>query len=108
VYIVTFSILYRLAKREKLVSFDLKGLSKIWFSGIIMFAVVFILMRISVMETGYSAVILPILIMAGTAVYILVAGRLKVFSDEEKVYILSMFPDKMPTIRKLIKFMILR
>ena len=108
VYIVTFSILYRLAKRENLVSFDLKGLSKIWFSGIIMFAVVFIMMHISVMETGYSAVILPILIMTGTAVYILVSGWLRVFSDEEKEYILSMFPEKMLTIRKLIKFMILR
>ncbi len=108
VYFVTFIILYSLAKRENLVSFDIAGFSKIWFSAIIMFAVVFTLMHISLIEIGYSIITLPILIVIGALVFLFISSRLKIFSEEEKQYISSMFPDRMVTIKKLIKFLILR
>jgi O-antigen/teichoic acid export membrane protein len=108
VYVVTFIILYILAKRENLVKFDIHGFSKIWFAAIIMFAVIFTFLNILTPMVGYAIYLLPGLILLGIVIFLVISGKLNIFSEDEKAFISSMFPDHLKIIKKLIKVFVLR
>ena len=107
VYVVSFIILYRLAKKEDLVQYNISGTLKIWASSIFMFLIVYLALHFMVEKFGYSLFILPLLILIGALIYTVVASRLKVFSNEEREFILSMFPDRLNSIKKLVSILVL-
>jgi O-antigen/teichoic acid export membrane protein len=107
VYVVSFIILYRLARKEDLVQYNISGTMKIWASSILMFLIVYFALHFLIEKYGYSLFILPFLILAGALIYTVVASRLKVFSKEEREFILSMFPDRLNYIKKVISFLVL-
>ena len=102
VYVVSFIILYTLARKEDLVQYDIFGTIKIWVSSVVMFLVVYISLHLLVDHFGYSLFLLPSLILLGAVIYIGIASRLRVFSKDEREFILSMFPDKLQFIKKII------
>ena len=107
VYVVSFIILYRLAKKEDLVQYNISGTMKIWASSILMFIIVYLALHFMVEKYGYSLFILPFLILVGALIYTVVASRLRVFSKEEREFILSMFPDRLNSIKRVISFLVL-
>jgi len=72
-----------------------------------MFLIVYLALHFMVDNYGYSLFILPFLILAGALIYTVIASRLKVFSKEESEFILSMFPDRLNSIKKVISFLVL-
>lgn len=107
-YIASFAILYWLARKENIVYFNISGMSKIWLSSIVMFLIVYIVLHLFIESSGYALFILPILILLGALVYFISASKLGIFSNEEKELILSMFPDRSPVLKKLIRFFVLK
>ena len=107
VYVVSFIILYRLARKEDLVQYNISGTMKIWASSIVMFLIVYMALHFMVERFGYSLFVLPSLIILGGVIYLGLASRLRVFSREEREFILSMFPDRLNSIKKLISFLVL-
>ena len=107
VYVVSFFILYRLARKEDLVQYNRAGTMKIWASSIVMFLIVYVALHFMVERFGYSLFVLPSLILLGGVIYLGLASRLRVFSREEREFILSMFPDRLNSIKKLISFLVL-
>lgn len=99
---VTFLVLYFYAKREGIVSFDVSGTIKIWFSALVMFFVV----STSLELFGKSLYILPFYIVAGFTIYISMAKILKFFNKEDRESILLMFPDKYRRFRKLLHLIV--
>ena len=80
VYVVSFIILYRLARKEDLVQYNISGTLKIWVSSIFMFIIVYLALHFMIDKYGYSLFILLLLILIGSLIYTVVASRLKVFS----------------------------
>ena len=72
-----------------------------------MFLIVYFALHFLIEKYGYSLFILPLLIFIGSLIYLVVSSRLRVFSNEEREFILSMFPDRLSTIKKLISFLVL-
>ena len=72
-----------------------------------MFLIVYFALHFLVERFGFSPFILPSLILLGSLIYLGFASRLKVFTKEEREFILSMFPDRLNAIRKLISFLVL-
>ena len=107
VYVVSFIILYRLARKEDLVQYNISGTLKIWASSIFMFLIVYLALHFMIDKYGYSLFILPSLILVGALIYLVVSSRLKVFSKREREFILSMFPDRLNSIKKAISFLVL-
>ena len=107
VYVVSFIILYRLAKKEDIVQYNISGTMKIWASSIFMFLIVYFALHFMVDKYGYSLFILLLLILVGALIYLVVSSRLRVFSQEEREFILSMFPDRLNSIKKVISFLVL-
>lgn len=107
VYAATFIILYYFARKENVVRFDLSGLSKVWASSIIMFAVVTSVRDIIQPSLHYSLFTLPGYILLGAFVYLVSARLMKVFSHEDKTMILSLFPERYSKIRKILYYVVL-
>ena len=84
VYVVSFIILYGLARKEDLVQYNISGTLKIWASSIFMFIIVYLALHFMIEKYGYSLFILPLLILIGALIYTVVASRLRVFSKEER------------------------
>ncbi|MCL5888453.1 MAG: oligosaccharide flippase family protein [Candidatus Thermoplasmatota archaeon] len=108
VYITSFIILYRLAKKEGLVKFNIKSTSKIWISSLIMFTAVYFALHFLIGDFGYAFFILPLLIIFGAFLFFIISYKLKIFSVDEKEFILSIFPDHLRFIKKLIKILVLK
>lgn len=107
-YVVSFIILYWLAKNEDIVHFNISGMLKIWTSSIAMFLIVYISLHFLIESSGYALFILPALILLGIFIYLALASRFGIFSNDEREFILSMFPDGSPFLKKLIRFFVLK
>ena len=107
VYITSFIIIYKMAKKEDLVQFNLLGILKIWASSILMFITVYLTLHFLVERYSYSLFILPTLMLLGALIFVAISSRLKVFSIEEKELILSFFPNRLNFLKKIIGFIIL-
>lgn len=103
VYASIFAVLYYYSRREKIASFDLHGTLKIWASSAVMFTVLLILETL----IGHHIVFLPAYILIGTAIYLVIARFVKLFGGEDKMLVLSLFPENYTGIRKLLSLLIL-
>ncbi len=99
----TFFVLYAYARKAGLVSFDISGTAKIWLSAIVMFLLVSTLVE----HFGKAIYLLPAYILAGFIVFISMARILRLFGKEDKELVLSLFPQNLKRIRKLISTFIL-
>ena len=108
VYVVSFVILFRLARKEKIVKFNIIGTIKIWLASIIMCIIVYVGLHFLVDCFGYAFFILPTLILLGAFIFFIVSSKLKIFSTNEKEFILSIFPDRLNILKKVIRFLVLR
>lgn len=104
---VTFIILYMLAKKEDIVEFDRAGLIKIWISALIMFSIVYTFSNFLASMVGDSIINLAILIPTGMIIYVGISWKLKIFSNEQKEYIYSMFPENLTVLKRIITMLIL-
>lgn len=104
---VTFLILYRLARRENIVKFYFDGIAKIWVAALVMFLTVFISMHLLVRIYGYNVEIMGILIVAGAVFFVLITRVMKIFNEEQKEYILGMFPESMGYLKKILRMLVL-
>ncbi len=103
----SFVVLYYLAKKENLVKFNLRGTAKIWLSSIFMFVVIYILSIYLNSIFGYSPVVLIFLILLGMSIFLIVSKFLIIFSEQEKEFIRSLFPERLKKLRFLIDKIIL-
>ena len=102
VNVVSFFVLLIFAVREKIVSFDLKALSKIWFASIVLFFTIYIALKF----TYYSTIFIPAYIILGSIEYIFISRIIHLFQKENLDLILSIFPPNYKIMRKLITFLI--
>ena len=105
--LVTFVILSYLGKKENIVKFQIGGILKIWISAIFMFAVVFSMMHILVAIYGYNILLLGFLMLVGALIFTAITKYMKIFSSDQKEYVLGMFPESMRFLRKLITILVL-
>ena len=98
VYACTFTILYYVARKEKFALINWFGILKIWISAIAMFLVVNVLE----FQMGGNFLLVPVFIVIGLLLYMMFTKFFHVFDEEDKLLLLSAFPDKM----KKIKFIV--
>ncbi len=98
VYVATFLVLALFSVREKIASFDILGLMKIWTASSIMFFSVYEL-RVMLF---HSVLYLPFLIMVGAAIYLFLIKTMKIFSKESAEILLSIIPTNQIRIRGMI------
>lgn len=103
VFAVTFMTQVFFCNREKLVSFDIMGLSKIWLASLIMY----FLVTYSIHIFGKSLDLLPFYILIGGVTYLFLARMFRLFKNENKELVLSLFPESFVRIRKVITVLIL-
>lgn len=103
VYAVIFTALYIFARRERVARIDVVGQLKIWLSSILMFIIVLLVSH----YMGSHIYELPIYILVGLAVYLGTSRILQVFKKENKELILSLFPQNLVIIKKMISYLIL-
>ena len=99
---VTFIIMYLYARRERIVSFDVSGTAKIWFSALVMF----LALHAMIEEFGSLLYLLPLYVTVGLTIYVYMARLLKFFNKEDGDSVLSMFPNKYKRLRKLLYLII--
>lgn len=102
VYVITFLLLYTLAKKEDVISFDYYSIIKIWISALSMFAFLFGLSHF----IGLEIYFLPLYVIVGVALYVIVSKALITFNEEKKAMVLSLFPVKWSHVRKLMELVI--
>jgi O-antigen/teichoic acid export membrane protein len=98
VFAITFFLLYYFARRESVFSVDLVGISKIWISAILMFIIVDYCSDL----IGLRRLYLPAYVLFGGILYIVLARWMSIFRSENKVLIISLFPEKLNLLRKVI------
>ncbi len=103
VYAITFVILFYFAKKESVLSMDMIGLVKVWTSAILMFVSVVVLSN----YIGLRVIYLPLYVILGAFIYIGLARFIGIFKGENKELILSLFPNKMHFLRKLMLVVVL-
>ena len=103
VYAITFVILYYVARRESIVSMNLTGISKIWVASMGMFIILDLFSNVLELHIIY----LPVYILIGVFVYIGIARIINIFKRENKELILSLFPTKLLSVRKLLLLFVL-
>ena len=103
VSVLSFWVLYYYARRDGIASFDLPGLFKIWVSAILMFIVVYTLSDFM----GHKLILLPLYIVIGGFLYLVLSRMLGIFRHENKELILSLFPDRYFTLKKLLIILVL-
>lgn len=103
VYIATFTVLYMFAKKEQVASFEVKGIAKVWISSAVMFGSVFFLRDM----LGSSSFYLPLYVLLGVLIYLLSARSIKLFKNENKELVLSLFPPNYKKLRWVISFFVL-
>ncbi|MGP6294028.1 oligosaccharide flippase family protein [Caldiplasma sukawensis] len=106
VSIVSFIVIYNFAKDYNIVKFDILGMIKVWISAFLMFIVLFILTDKLISFYGYSPFFIIFLIILGAFIFILIANLLKIFNEDEKNFIYSIFPENYNFLKKLIKLII--
>ncbi|MGP6239489.1 oligosaccharide flippase family protein [Cuniculiplasma sp. SKW4] len=104
---VTFVILNYLGRKENIVKFNMRGIGKIWLSAIVMFAIIFSMMQILLRMYGYNIIVLALLIFLGAIIFVVVTKYMKIFTSDQREYILEMFPESMHFLKRLISFLVL-
>lgn len=94
VYLSTFIILTIFAVKEGVFGYDILSNIKIWISAVMMFLIIMLAVRF----VGNSSLYLPIYIMLGFVVYRILSYFLKVFKNENREVIISIFPKKFKTL----------
>lgn len=100
---ITFSILYYFARKEGVVSFDISGILKVWVSSTLMFLIVDYVSNLF----GPHIYLLPFYIALGAALYIGFARLFRIFKVENKELILSLFPSRLFSVRKILLVLVL-
>ena len=103
VYVITFAILYYFARKEYVLSLDIKGITKIWLAAILMFSIV----NYFSLLFGSYPIYLPFYIFIGTAIYIILTKIMGIFRVESKELILSIFPSKLGILKRLLLLLVL-
>lgn len=103
VYVSVFAILWHFAKKNGLASLDMRGLAKIWIASGIMYLVVIL----AEMSFGKLVFELPIYIVLGGLVYLFSARALKVFQNEDKTLVLSLFPENYRRVKRILSLLLL-
>lgn len=104
VYAATFIILYIFALRERIVSFDVVAQLKIWFSAIVMYIAV---VAAEFFMGRFPLLLLPLYIVIGAVVYFAIIRAMKIFNSDSRNVILSLFPDRMARIKKILSLFVL-
>ena len=103
VYAATFFTVYFFAWKTNLLSFDNSSLLKVWISSIFMFLIVYFVAK----GSGFSIELLPVYVALGAALYFGLARLLRVFKNESKQKVLSLFPAQYSKLIKIISILIL-
>lgn len=103
VYASTFFVLYFFARRENIVSFDISGTLKIWLASAVMSIIVAGLMY----YLGENFVLLPAYVLIGLSIYLALARTLKLFREENRELVLSLFPDRFVRLKMAVSLLIL-
>lgn len=103
VYVTMYLVLSYFAKEYQIFAINYLALIKIWFSALTMGAIIYLINTLF----GNKLAFIPIYIITGIVVYAIVIRFLKVFSNEERETILTIFSQDFDTIRKLISLIIL-
>ena len=100
---LTFFVLYFFARRENIVSFDISGTLKIWLASAVMSIIVAGLMY----YLGENFVLLPAYVLIGLSIYLALARTLKLFREENRELVLSLFPDRFVRLKMAVSLLIL-
>lgn len=84
----SFAVLWAFLNREGLLSYDARGMLKVWASSMGAFLILMLLER----WVGYSIPLLFPYLIIGAAFYLVALKALRTFSKERKGFILSLFP----------------
>ena len=103
VYGVTFVILYYFARRETVVKFNIHGISKVWFIGIVMFSIVAYMSYVF----GQNLYLLPVYVLTGAFTFITLSRVVGVFKREDHELILSLFPSNFRVVRRALTILLL-
>lgn len=104
VNVAAFFILLYYSRKEKLASFGLTGLVKIWAASLITFLLIYSV-RIF---TGNQVILIPLYIAVGLLVYVVSIRLLRTFSGENRNIVSSLFPAHNPIYRILSVFLNVR
>ena len=102
VFAATFLILYMLSKREKIVSFDKLSFVKIWISSLLMVIIIFF----TTVVTGNKILLVPLYVFIGSITYVFLARSFKIFGKNDTKYLLSIFPENMVFLRKIVSIIV--
>ena len=103
IYVSTFIVLYFATNKEKICSFNVLAIFKVWISSLIMYLLVYVAVGVF----GNNPLFLPIEIGFGILVYMVLSRLFKVFDPETKRMVLSLFPESNVKVRKVISILLL-
>ena len=99
----SFFLLYWFAKREGLALLDVVGIVKIWIAAILMFIIVDLISGI----LGIRSLFFPLYAMLGALIYLIIIRLLRVFKNDSKEFILSLFPKHFSKVTDILLFLLL-
>ncbi|AKA48384.1 hypothetical protein IX51_03955 [uncultured archaeon] len=102
VYVTNFFTLFYFAHKYEVSSIDFKGLTKIWISSLAMF---FFLKGVTLLAP-YPPYLIPIYILGGLIIYILLGSIMKIFVDQDKELVISLFPIRNSRIRSFLTLLL--
>ena len=95
---VNFAIIYSYARKLGISNYDLKTVTKIWISSIVLFFVIFSIQSF----VPYNIFSEILLILIGIAIYLFEIKFMKLIGIAEKKFIISVVPSRFSLLRKLI------
>lgn len=104
VYVSLFLIYFYFGKKNRILDFDIMGQVKIWLASGIMYIIVYL----SKEAFGESLIHIPFYVCLGAIIYLLFVRSLKIFKNEDKHLVLSVFPEDFKRLRKILYMFILQ
>lgn len=102
IYVVSFSVLYYYVKKYDLIEFERMKIAKIYFSGFIMFAIMFIIQH----YFGYSIIKLFLYIILGYFIYFLLIKMFRIFNRDDLELIMFLIPRRLQWLKKYLAFLL--
>ena len=100
--VAPFLVLLVFSRRERLVSFDVSGMEKVWASSVATFL---LLMALELWVGSGVLMLLPYIVLGG-ALYLLLLKALGTFRGESKESIISLFPPSYGWLRRIISLLL--
>ncbi len=98
---VGFSIIYYYARKSDVVRVDVRMLSKIWLSALVMAVAIFMFATV----TGFSGILIPLYVLAGIVVYLLMLRATSAISRRDKELLLRLIPAGLAPLRTFVELL---